>query len=171
MRKSRIKFKKIEELKSWIELLKGEKDFNSQDYSIAQAKINAGEYVESELGLFGITLEELRQRMRSAEEDNELIDNLLRVKYLELRLMYQEKERALKKYNIRAIELEYKTNSTVSRYISVGEESLDKIVKEIRYRINHDKDTIEFSVCFIDDSLIFKSTKIDKVKRILVKAG
>ena len=171
MRVNRIKFKEIEEIEDWISLLKDEREFNLMAQSQAMAKINSKEYADSDLQLFATTEDELNQYIRSYEEDNNLIHGLIRSKTLELRLKFQERNKVLRKYKMRAQSIEYMSNKTESKRISIGKELLDNIVIDIVYNVDMARDRFEFAIVFKNNTTITKYIRLDSLKYVVKDLG
>ena len=77
MRISRLKFTEIDENKSFIELLKVERDLNSSVYAQTSAKILAGEYMDNKYNLFEAPLSDLENRLLNLDNDNRNLSSII----------------------------------------------------------------------------------------------
>lgn len=166
MRFSRLKFKKIEELKLFIELLEKERNLNSNNYSTIIAKIDAGEYVVDNDKLFAITLEELITRQNEIYHEQGTIELSLINKKLELRVMLKDRNKTFYKYKRRGNLLSFKKNKNETKTVAVGKFLLVDRVKEIRFNVNQKKDILEFVLLFDNGMILTKYIALDKIVEI-----
>jgi hypothetical protein len=170
MREARIKFKEINELTQYLESLYSERDSTLTIIENINNKITNKEY-DNNSDIFNPTtkdklIEDQKSLKMSIDEVSKDIEDIK----LELNILKSAKKEIKSKYRNQALSLKYKSNKTKYQNIAVGELSLSRKVLDIRYDINHDKDSLEIYVEFEDYSIYTALVGLGKECKITKKA-
>lgn len=167
MRKQRIKFKDISISDDYIGVLRDTLESLQLTASSVNTKIKNGDFVLKEHGELALTKNDLTERLKAIEEAIESTeDDIIDAKVFKNELIL-ERDKKLSVYRSEAVLIQFKVKENDIRTVEINNESIELLVSKIYFYLNTKNDMLNFAVLFYDGSVIFKSTHIDNIIKVV----